>query len=302
MISHIKSIKILGLSDKLSSTIAALRAEEIAASRPFRMLGALTSSLAQAPILLSPVLAFAMCQSTVILDATTLFASLSLVILLAQPLFWMFEVVIDMSAAFGAFDRIQAFLLTQTRQDYREFEVLGLPRSSYTREDADAVELASLRACGAPSPVANGTAAIEVQDASFAWSEERQMVENISFTLGNGQLAMLIGPVASGKTTLLKALLGETPYSSGTVRLASTHVSWCEQGPWLQNQTIRDNIVGYSHLQQPLYDLVTRACELDRDFTQLPQGDMTAVGSKGLALSGGQKQRVVSRLILAISR
>lgn len=296
MISHIKSIKILGLGGKLSSTIAALRVEEIAASRPFRICGSLTSSIAQMPILLSPPVAFAMSQSFVVLDATTMFASLSLVILLAQPLFWMFEVVIDMRAASGAFERIQKFLVGDIREEYRELETSGAPISSYTREDAEGVELTTLTTSGAPysSIPSNGSAAVEVRDASLSWSADRTMLKDISFAVTNGHFAMLIGPVASGKTTLLKALLGEVSRATGKVHLASTQISWCEQSPWLQNQTIRNNIVGYSHFQQTLYDQVNKACELDKDFGQLPQGDMTAVGSKGLALSGGQKQRVVS--------
>lgn len=67
-----------------------------------------------------------------------------------------------------------------------------------------------------------------------------------------------------------------------------------------QNQSIRDNITGYSHFDQDLYDQTIKACELEEDFRQLPQGDFTNVGSKGLALSGGQKQRVVSPSFILI--
>ncbi|KAH6607530.1 MRP-type ABC transporter [Trichoderma cornu-damae] len=58
LIGHVKSIKMSGLSQNLSNTIAALRVQEINASRPFRIVGAVTSSVAQVPLLLSPVLAF----------------------------------------------------------------------------------------------------------------------------------------------------------------------------------------------------------------------------------------------------
>lgn len=61
-----------------------------------------------------------------------------------------------------------------------------------------------------------------------------------------------------------------------------------------QNQTIRDNIIGYGHFDNALYRKVVKACDLEKDFDQLSQGHETVIGSKGLALSGGQKQRVVS--------
>ncbi|KAL6807735.1 P-loop containing nucleoside triphosphate hydrolase protein [Trichoderma sp. SZMC 28013] len=300
MVGHIKSIKMSGLSKHLSDTIAALRVQEITASKPFRVVGAVTSSVAQVPLLLSPVLAFAMFQGITaatgqVLDATRMFAALSLITLLAQPLFWIFEVVLDMSAAFGAFGRIQKFLVSSSRDEYRTMETANRMDSTivHTGEEAGLIELQALRSRTSHVSSSSLTAtAVEVEDATFAWASDRQVLNNISFSLNRGQLALLIGPVASGKTTLLKGLLGEVPYCNGKVFLASSRLSWCEQTPWILNQSIRDNITGYSHFDQDLYDQTIKACELEEDFRQLPQGDFTNVGSKGLALSGGQKQRV----------
>ncbi|KAH0531953.1 hypothetical protein TsFJ059_000711 [Trichoderma semiorbis] len=300
MIGHIKSIKMSGLSKHLSDTITTLRVQEITASKPFRVVGAVTSSVAQVPLLLSPVLAFAMFQGITaatgeVLDATRMFAALSLITLLAQPLFWIFEVVLDMSAAFGAFDRIQKFLVSSTRDEYRTVETANMIDSTtvHTGEEAGLIELQTLRSRTSHLSSSSLTAtAVEVEDATFAWTSDRQVLNNISFSLIRGQFALLIGPVASGKTTLLKGLLGEVLYCKGKVFLASSCLSWCEQTPWILNQSIRDNITGYSHFDRDLYDQAIKACELEEDFRQLPQGDFTSVGSKGLALSGGQKQRV----------
>ncbi|EFQ30925.1 ABC transporter [Colletotrichum graminicola] len=112
MIGHIKSIKMSGLTQKLSRTLADLRLAEMKAAAPFRIIDAVTSAIAQVPPMLSPVVAFAMYTAIAskngqALDATKLFAALSLVILLASPLFWMFEVVLDMSAALACFHRIE---------------------------------------------------------------------------------------------------------------------------------------------------------------------------------------------------
>lgn len=243
MIGHIKSIKMSGLSKHLSNTIATLRVQEITASKPFRVVGAVTSSVAQVPLLLSPVLAFAMFQGITAatgeaLDATRMFTALSLTTLLAQPLFWIFEVVLDMSAAFGAFDRIQQFLVKSTRDEYRTVEAgNAIDSTALTGEENGLIELQTLRPLtshvSSPSIANSFVTAIDVEDATFAWLPDRQVLSNLSFSLNRGQFALLIGPVASGKTTLLKGLLGEVPHSKGKISLASSCLSWCEQTPWI---------------------------------------------------------------------
>lgn len=236
MIGHIKSIKMSGLSKHLSDAIAALRVQEIAASKPFRTVSAVTSSVAQVPLLLSPVLAFAMFQGITattgqVLDPTRMFAALSLITLLAQPLFWIFEVMLDLSAAFGAFDRIQSFLVTSTRDEYRMMQVADTTDSAaLVGEEAGQIEL---QAFGPLVSSQDSTAVIDVEDAAFNWSPDRPVLSNATFSLHSGQFALLIGPVASGKTTLLKGLLGEVPHSRGKVYVARGSLSWCEQTPWI---------------------------------------------------------------------
>ncbi|KAJ3526432.1 hypothetical protein NM208_g11192 [Fusarium decemcellulare] len=290
MIGHIKSIKMSGLAHSLFNAVTSLRADEIKASRPFRVVSSITSSIAQAPLLLSPIVAFALFQGAAAkpsqtLDATRLFSALSLIILLAQPLFWMFEVVLDLSAAFGAFERIETFLSQESRRDTRQALLEAVPRI-IQHDDTNHIELQGLRNNNSTDMV------IEAAGTSISWSEARPLLRDITFTVRRGQLALLLGPVASGKTTLLKALLGEVPHVSGRIALSNERLAWCEQTPWLVNQTIRENVVGYSHFDSGLYQTVIRACDLEKDLGQLSQGDNTKIGSKGLALSGGQKQRV----------
>lgn len=239
MIGHIKSIKCSGLAQNLSDIILNLRAEEIGASRPFRIVSSVTSAIAQIPLMMSPVAAFALFQgvasnSSETLDATRLFSALSLIILLAQPLFFMFEVILDMSAALGAFERIQKFLVQETRRDPRKVR----PGSSSTVSpgvETDSIELRVLREVTLPSAGDSDTSsfAVEVSHANILWSEERTLLQDLSFTVDYNQLALLLGPVASGKSTLLKAILGEVPFTTGTVSLNSERVAWCEQSPWL---------------------------------------------------------------------
>ena len=214
LIGNIKSIKSSGLSTKISDTIAALRVSEIAASRPYRMFGAATSSAAQIPMMISPVVAFVLFQVVAkqtgqVLDATKLFAALSLVILLAQPLFWMLEVVMDMVSALAAFERIQKFLSQPVRPEWRE---LVDDDARETEDDGNY---------------------IEVKNASFSWQSDVPVLENINFAVKKGQMTMLVGNVASGKTTLLKGLLSEVTHITGTVKVKNARSSWCDQSPWI---------------------------------------------------------------------
>ncbi|KAF4845765.1 ABC transporter atnG [Colletotrichum siamense] len=282
MMGHVKSIKMSGLTQKLSQTIADLRISEMKAATPFRVIAAITSAVAQIPLMISPVVAFAMYMAIIsksgeTLDATKLFAALSLVILLASPLFFMFETVLDLSAALGCFHRIENYLCQPPRNDYRSFPSNPSIKSSHNGNGS--------------SHGAN--IEVRVKDVSFRWKQESvPVVYGLNFSVGAGELAMVVGSVASGKTTFLKGLLGEVPYVDGLVSLSSSKISWCEQSPWLINETIRKNITCFSEFDENLYRQVLTACDLEKDLAIFPEGDRTLIGSKGLALSGGQKQRI----------
>jgi ATP-binding cassette subfamily C (CFTR/MRP) protein 1 len=143
--------------------------------------------------------------------------------------------------------------------------------------DGDNIELQSLR----PSEMA--TDPIVVRNGTFGWS----------FSIKVSGLTMIIGPVACGKSTLLKALLGETPSSQGFVYVSTTEVAFCDQTPWLINGSIQKNILAFSNFDGPWYNAVVHGCGLEEDLVTFPMGDQSLVGSKGITLSGGQKQRLV---------
>ncbi|KAK8118640.1 uncharacterized protein PG998_003266 [Apiospora kogelbergensis] len=220
MLGHMKGVKMSGLAKGLEVSINQLRADEIKAAAPFRLVSSLSSTIAQIPILLAPVATFAF-----------------------------FAIV-----------------------------ALHMPaRNASPQRDASNIN------------------DIQLQNSSFGWTDDSRFVlENVSFIVKKDQFVLLTGPVASGKTTLLKGILGEVPFTLGTVKLRHHKLSWCDQTPWLTNGTIRKNILGFSPYNAELYDQVVYACDLQKDFEQLPDGDESLVGSKGISLSGGQKQRVIA--------
>ncbi|KAH7333107.1 P-loop containing nucleoside triphosphate hydrolase protein [Rhexocercosporidium sp. MPI-PUGE-AT-0058] len=116
-------------------------------------------------------------------------------------------------------------------------------------------------------------------------------LRNITLQFAQHEMNVITGPSGSGKTSLLLSLLGETILESGEIT-CPRNVAYASQSAWLQNDTIRNNILFYSDFEQARYDRVTNACCLIEDFVQLPRGDQTLVGENGTVLSGGQRQRL----------
>jgi ATP-binding cassette subfamily C (CFTR/MRP) protein 1 len=219
-----------------------------------------------------------------------LFTSLSLLSLLTQPLSQSFQRLPRFVAAIGCFQRIQAFLQTETKSDHRL--VINAPADLGSFQglevDGDNIELQPLLRADVEAD------SIIVRNGTFGWSSsDEPVLKDISFSLKACRLTMIIGPVACGKSTLLKALLGETPSSEGFVYVSTIEVALCDQTPWLVNGSVQKNILGFSNFDGPFYTAVLHACGLEDDIATFPMGDQSLVGSKGITLSGGQKQRLV---------
>lgn len=135
---------------------------------------------------------------------------------------------------------------------------------------------------------------VSISDGNFGWTKETMALVDIDLAIPSRQLTIVVGPIASGKTTLCKTLLGEAPYFNGQVVLQthSRRIGYCDQNPFLSNATIKQNIVGFASFNQSRYNEVIEATMLTIDLLTLPLGDDTKVGSNGITLSGGQKQRV----------
>ncbi|KAH9028059.1 ABC transporter type 1, transmembrane domain-containing protein [Lactarius deliciosus] len=151
---------------------------------------------------------------------------------------------------------------------------------------------------------------IGFQNASFAWSNDDPDGTPLTpsrrrFTLRvqgellfkRGCFNLIIGPTGSGKTSLLMALLGEmhfVPMSPDSWYHLPREggVSYAAQESWVQNETIRDNILFGAAYDEERYNKVIYQCGLQHDLSLFNAGDKTEVGEKGLTLSGGQKARV----------
>ncbi|XP_015755731.1 PREDICTED: canalicular multispecific organic anion transporter 2-like, partial [Acropora digitifera] len=135
--------------------------------------------------------------------------------------------------------------------------------------------------------------AVHIENGSFCWdrSEGVPILRNVSVNIPKGSLVAVVGQVGCGKSTLLSALLGETEKLDGKVYLKGS-TAFVPQEAWIQNATLRQNVLFCQSLDLEHYHHVLTACALDPDIKNLPAGDLTEIGEKGVNLSGGQKQRV----------
>ncbi|XP_035828954.1 multidrug resistance-associated protein 1 [Aplysia californica] len=117
------------------------------------------------------------------------------------------------------------------------------------------------------------------------------LVFSVSMEVAKGSLTMVVGRVGSGKSSLLSGLLGELMCLSGSVDVKGS-IAYVAQQAWIQNGTVKNNILFGSPPNEARYRAVVKACALDRDLSILPSGDRTEIGEKGVNLSGGQKQRI----------
>lgn len=148
---------------------------------------------------------------------------------------------------------------------------------------------------------ADATNAIEVRNASFNWDRvdpsstflSPLTLSNLNVTVPKGSLIAVVGSVGSGKSSFLYSLLGEMVKVSGSVNIAAGQkIAYVSQQAWIQNSTVRENILFGRRYHPDRYNKVIGACALKPDFAMLTAGDATEIGERGINLSGGQKQRL----------
>lgn len=217
--------------------------------------------------------------------AAKAFTSVTLVNLLTTPVLIFIQSVPSVIQSVGSFDRIQEYCNSDTLDIGGEDATEG----DKAEKEKSVSELQT-------EPGKSQTRSVAVESQSFSWDKSKPaFLKNISLQAEGGEITMVVGPVGSGKSTLLESLLGETIGSTTTPDHYRRSIAYCAQQPWLENGTIRSNILGVAEYDRQWYRTVIAACGLETDLKQLDKGDMTIIGSKGLNLSGGQKQRIVSQ-------
>ncbi|KAJ5996332.1 hypothetical protein N7522_007992 [Penicillium canescens] len=161
---------------------------------------------------------------------------------------------------------------------------------------------------------------IAFENASVAWpaeadaqdNEDRFVLRDMNLKFPTKSLSVVSGRTGSGKSLLLSSILGECDVVGGTVKapvpppirerydhlatkanwIIDSAIAYVAQIPWIENATIKENVLYGLPDDAERYKKVIFACALEKDFEMLPDGDLTDIGANGVNLSGGQRWRI----------
>ncbi|OIW25895.1 P-loop containing nucleoside triphosphate hydrolase protein [Coniochaeta ligniaria NRRL 30616] len=160
---------------------------------------------------------------------------------------------------------------------------------------------------------------VTFDSATIAWpaddeidDSERFVLRDINVKFPEGELSVISGKTGTGKSLMLAAILGEVDVLGGNLyvpRVPSLHerhdskanksnwiipgaVAYVAQIPWIENASIKDNILFGLPYDEERYIKTVEVCALKKDLDMLSDGEDTEIGANGINLSGGQKWRV----------
>uniref|UniRef100_A0A8C3CER0 ABC-type glutathione-S-conjugate transporter n=1 Tax=Cairina moschata TaxID=8855 RepID=A0A8C3CER0_CAIMO len=266
ILGGIKVLKLYAWEPSFSEKVLEIRRNELRVLKKSAYLNSLsTFAWISAPFLvaLTTFAVYVSVDENNILDAEKAFVSLSLFNILKFPLNMLPQVISNIAQTSVSLKRIQQFL-------------------SHDELDPNCVET---------KVIAPGYT-ICVKNATFSWGKDlKPSLKDINLLVPSGALVAVVGHVGCGKSSLVSALLGEMEKLEGEVAVKGS-VAYVPQQAWIQNATLKDNILFGQAPNEQKYQNVLEACALKTDLEVLPGGDQTEIGEKGINLSGGQRQRV----------
>ncbi|RTK50215.1 multidrug ABC transporter permease/ATP-binding protein [Enterococcus faecalis] len=152
--------------------------------------------------------------------------------------------------------------------------------------------------------MAQGTISMKIDSFSYP-KEETVALENIQFSLQEGETLGIVGKTGAGKTTILKLLMREYDQYQGTISFGKHNIKnytldalmgamgYVPQDHFLFSMTVRDNIhFAKPDLEQAAVEQAAALAFINQEIKAFPEGYDTMVGERGVSLSGGQKQRI----------
>ncbi|OCF34538.1 hypothetical protein I316_03579 [Kwoniella heveanensis BCC8398] len=250
------------------------RRKEMVGIRKILIIRAANQALAFSVPGLASVLAFVVYAATHdSLDPALIFTSLAFFNLLRQPLMFLPRALSSLTDAQNAIERLTEVFEAETMDTKHAIDP-ALPVAVRVNK--------ATFSWSAP----DGGAESEKSNGSFA-------IRDLDLDIDRGQIIGIIGPVGSGKSSLLQGLIGEMSILSGSVTFGGK-LAYCQQNAWIQNASLRDNITFGQAWDEDRYWQAISDASLIPDLELLADGDLTEVANSdaGINLSGGQKQRV----------
>ena len=228
-----------------------------------------------------------------------IFSSLTLFNLLRMPLLLFPMTLAFWSDANIGIARIQAFLLAEELSSEPEYVhtddfAVKVSDATFTYEKVvnDKVTAGESSKDAAMSP----TAARQHAQALKQESKEQEMhmqpggatpepvaafhLDHFSFSVPKGSLTVIVGAVGAGKSSLLAGILGEMKRTAGKVEISGS-VGFVPQQAWIQNATLKQNVLFGLPYDHAKYEEAVRTCALQADIDVLPARDATEIGEKG---------------------
>lgn len=263
MISGIRIVKFFAWEEQFKKRIGLKRREELYFMKKSSIYSIIQNSWSKITL----VLTFIVTYSTYLLlgnklDLSIVFSGISIFSILEFPINMSSYWLSDAMNALVSANRIEDFLMLEEVQESNSI-----------------------------MDTSNISSAIEVQNGDFKWNEDKELLQDINLKIPKGSLVSVIGEVGAGKSSLLNALFGDMKKSNGEV-FVNGSISYCNQNPWILNQSVKDNILFGNEYDEKRYKDVCKVCQLETDLQTFPNGDLTEIGENGINLSGGQCHRL----------
>lgn len=230
------------------------------------------------------------------LEAAIIFPALAYFTVLRTPLMILPSVYTVTVDAHIALKRIQTFLLAEDASPIPPPEpsheyALSMDNASFVWDQLSSDSESSDTLVPAKPNLSDTDGKPKKPTKSANEEETAAYLNKINLKIPRGALVAVVGPVGSGKSSLLQAMIGNMTLTDGHV-VRGTNISYASQTAWIQNATIRDNILFDTPYDEERYHRVVKACSLEADLKLFPFGDETEIGERGVNMSGGQKARL----------
>uniref|UniRef100_A0A6N2MXC4 ABC-type xenobiotic transporter n=1 Tax=Salix viminalis TaxID=40686 RepID=A0A6N2MXC4_SALVM len=265
ILAAMDTVKCYAWESSFQAKVQGVRDDELSWFRKASLLGACNSFILNSLPVMVTVISFAV--YTLLggnLTPARAFTSLSLFAVLRFPLFMLPNMITQVVNANVSLKRLEELFLAEER--------ILLPNP----------------------PLDPYLPAVSIKNGYFSWDSkaERSTLSNINLDVPVGSLVAIVGSTGEGKTSLVSAMLGELPATSGASVVIRGTVAYVPQVSWIFNATVRDNILFGSPFDSARYEKAIDVTALQHDLDLLPGGDLTEIGERGVNISGGQKQRV----------